>query len=52
MDSGANSVSEQSTSYPLNESSSEKDTGSPSKSICSSASSSSENFQALQMKVM
>ncbi|WAQ97882.1 MTMR2-like protein [Mya arenaria] len=38
----SNSISE-SASYPINESSSEKDTGSPSKSICSSASSSSEN---------
>lgn len=51
MDSISNSVSEQSASYPMNDSSSEKDTGSPSKSICSSASSSSENVQAHEMKV-
>lgn len=41
MDSISNSVSERSTSYPANDSSSDE-TGSPSKSLCSSASSSSE----------
>ncbi|KAL4230478.1 Myotubularin-related protein 2 [Mactra antiquata] len=46
----SNSVSEQSTSYPVMDSSSDKDTGSPSKSLCSSASSSSENVQAMEMK--
>lgn len=50
-DSISNSVSEQSTSYPVMDSSSDKDTGSPSKSLCSSASSSSENVQAMEMKV-
>ncbi|XP_060594323.1 myotubularin-related protein 2-like [Ruditapes philippinarum] len=51
MDSISNSVSEQSASFPMNDSSSEKDTGSPSKSLCSSASSSSENVQAHEMRV-
>lgn len=49
MDSISNS--EQSSSLPFGESSSSKDSGSPSKSICSSASTSSENVPSHEMKI-
>ncbi|KAL3880213.1 hypothetical protein ACJMK2_032470 [Sinanodonta woodiana] len=46
------SNSERSVSFPMNDSSSSKESGSPSKSLCSSASSSSENVPALEMKML